>query len=112
MPSLKFILSFHPSVTKTDVTVKQAVYIAGVWHQGTKRTWEHIPHAKRANVDALQQEKLRIYLLIPLIISKASFLLRVIVSCFQEDGLLDSVCLTSRCEARTLVAASSDGISH
>ena len=71
-----------------------------------------IPHAKRANVDALQQEKLRIYLLIPLIISKASFLLRVIVSCFQEDGLLDSVCLTSRCEARTLVAASSDGISH
>lgn len=50
-----------------------------------------------------------IYSMIPLIISKASSLDRVIVSCFQEDGLLDSVCFTNKCEARTW---SSVGISH
>ena len=41
----------------------------------------------------------------PLISSRASSLVRVIFSCRQDEGRRDWLCLTSRCEQRTLVGS-------
>lgn len=40
-----------------------------------------------------------------LISSRASSLVRVIFSCLQDEGRRDWLCLTSRCEQRTLVGS-------
>ena len=58
--------------------------------------------------------KIVIRFIIPLIISKASSWDRVILSCFQDDGLLDSVCFTNKWEARTISLSPrvSPGLSH
>lgn len=46
-----------------------------------------------------------IFWMYPLISSRASSLVRVIFSCLQEEGRRDWLCLTSRCEHRTLVGS-------
>ena len=78
----------------------------GTWHYPREVLTTHQKYNSNMNTEIL------IHFIIPFIISKASSWDRVILSCFQDDGLLDSMCFTNKWDARTFSLSLSPGLSH